>query len=79
MELLKLRFGENSLQLCEVMLKDIADSKRADNFIHTSLGSTTKVCFSPPSHWYYDLIMVMYAVINSWVHLVSTFLAHLST
>lgn len=28
MELLKLRFGEENLQFCEVMIKDIVDSKR---------------------------------------------------
>lgn len=29
-EILKLRFGEATLQVCEVMLKDLADSKRTD-------------------------------------------------
>jgi anaphase-promoting complex subunit 2 len=33
LELLKLRFGETSLQQCEVMLKDISDSKRINNAI----------------------------------------------
>jgi len=33
LELLKLRFGESSLQQCEVMLKDISDSKRINNAI----------------------------------------------
>jgi len=28
LELLKLRFGENAFHNCEIMLKDIADSKR---------------------------------------------------
>lgn len=28
LELLKLRFGETQLHFCEVMLKDVADSKR---------------------------------------------------
>lgn len=35
LELLKLRFGESQLHFCEVMLKDIADSKR----INTHLNS----------------------------------------
>lgn len=30
MELLKIRFGESSLQACEVMLRDIQDSRRVD-------------------------------------------------
>jgi len=34
-ELLKLRFGESSLQLCEVMVKDISSSRRIDFNIHT--------------------------------------------
>lgn len=29
-EILKRRFGEAPLQPCDVMLKDVADSKRAD-------------------------------------------------
>ncbi|KAL8783778.1 MAG: hypothetical protein Q9213_004394 [Squamulea squamosa] len=33
LELLKLRFGEASLQACEVMLRDILDSRRVDNVI----------------------------------------------
>lgn len=34
LELLKLRFGEPALQACEVMLRDILDSRRVDTFIH---------------------------------------------
>jgi anaphase-promoting complex subunit 2 len=33
LELLKIRFGDSSLQACEVMLRDIVDSKRVDSFI----------------------------------------------
>lgn len=33
LELLKLRFGEAALQACEVMLRDIVDSRRVDNAI----------------------------------------------
>lgn len=35
LELLKLRFGETLLHSCEVMLKDISDSKRINYHIHT--------------------------------------------
>lgn len=31
LELLKLRFGESQLHYCEVMLKDVADSKRLNS------------------------------------------------
>lgn len=34
LELLKPRFGEAALQACEVMLRDILDSRRVDTFIH---------------------------------------------
>lgn len=34
LELLKLRFGDSVLHNCEVMLKDISDSKRIDAHIH---------------------------------------------
>ena len=29
------RFGEESLHACEVMLKDVEDSKRANNGVHS--------------------------------------------
>ncbi|KAJ3093051.1 Anaphase-promoting complex subunit 2 [Quaeritorhiza haematococci] len=35
-EVLRAKFGEQSMQLCEVMIKDIFDSKRVDNLIHTN-------------------------------------------
>lgn len=34
LELLKLRFGENALHSCEVMLRDMSESKRINAFIH---------------------------------------------
>jgi anaphase-promoting complex subunit 2 len=33
LELLKLRFGESNMQNCEVMLKDVANSKRINTAI----------------------------------------------
>ena len=35
LELLKLRFGESSLHDCEIMLRDMADSKRINKFIQS--------------------------------------------
>ncbi|XP_031558383.1 anaphase-promoting complex subunit 2-like [Actinia tenebrosa] len=35
LELLKLRFGESHLHFCEIMLKDVADSRRINTHIHT--------------------------------------------
>lgn len=44
LELLKLRFGEAALRTCDVMLKDIADSKRVDaNIKADSRGSTNRL------------------------------------
>ncbi|CCJ29128.1 unnamed protein product [Pneumocystis jirovecii] len=40
LELLKLRFSENSLQMCDVMLHDIAESKRIDTNLHKELNNT---------------------------------------
>ncbi|WVQ64090.1 uncharacterized protein L199_002249 [Kwoniella botswanensis] len=39
-ELLKLRFGEQALQICDVMLKDMADSKRIDDHVQGDIKST---------------------------------------
>ncbi|KAJ1652782.1 Anaphase-promoting complex subunit 2 [Dispira simplex] len=39
LELLKIRFGETSLSSCEVMLKDIGDSRRINQYIHEALAS----------------------------------------
>ncbi|ORX38980.1 hypothetical protein BD324DRAFT_618100 [Kockovaella imperatae] len=38
-ELLKIRFGEAALQVCDVMLKDIADSKRINDHVHGDIKS----------------------------------------
>lgn len=37
LELLMLRFGESSLRQCEIMVKDIGDSKRICNNIHSAM------------------------------------------
>jgi hypothetical protein len=34
-EILKIRFGESALQVCEVMLKDMTDSKRIDGHVQS--------------------------------------------
>ncbi|KAI5060978.1 hypothetical protein GOP47_0023483, partial [Adiantum capillus-veneris] len=41
LELLKLRFGENSMHSCEIMLKDIADSKRINSNIKANTVATS--------------------------------------
>ncbi|XP_074113852.1 anaphase promoting complex subunit morula [Cotesia typhae] len=42
LELLKRRFGENQLHFCEVMLKDIYDSKRIDGLIQSNVNYTAE-------------------------------------
>ena len=42
LELLKLRFGENNLHFCEVMIKDIADSKRINAHISSQLKKSIR-------------------------------------
>ena len=44
LELLKVRFGEASLQNCEIMLKDVADSKR----IHHNFLEVNELFFHHP-------------------------------
>ncbi|RKP36389.1 hypothetical protein BJ085DRAFT_21761 [Dimargaris cristalligena] len=46
LELLKLRFGETNIWICEVMVKDITDSKRISQFVHdqgSADGSATAI------------------------------------
>lgn len=40
LELLKLRFGEDNLQQCEIMVRDIEDSKRINANVRSSLEET---------------------------------------
>ncbi|KAL3471902.1 hypothetical protein BJX99DRAFT_236574 [Aspergillus californicus] len=42
LELLKLRFGDNALQACEVMLRDIFDSRRVDTVVRNDQGMTNR-------------------------------------
>lgn len=35
LEMIKVRFGEANVQQCDVMLKDITESKRVDRVIHS--------------------------------------------
>ncbi|XP_006463280.1 hypothetical protein AGABI2DRAFT_186909 [Agaricus bisporus var. bisporus H97] len=48
LEILKLRFGEMALGVCEVMLKDMTDSKRIDSHIQNQL-SLSSSSSTPPS------------------------------
>ncbi|KAI9874176.1 MAG: hypothetical protein M1830_010102 [Pleopsidium flavum] len=52
LELLKLRFGEGPLQACEVMLRDVLDSKRVDTVIRNdqSFSTSSKTQEAPDLH-----------------------------
>ena len=45
-EILKIRFGEIALQVCEVMLKDMSDSRRTDQHVqqHSSVSMSWFRC-----------------------------------
>jgi len=45
-ELLKKRFGESPLQTCDIIVKDVKDSKRNDNIIHNERGPSGETEFS---------------------------------
>ena len=55
-EILKIRFGEAALQVCEVMLRDMTDSKRIDQHIQNQKNvrepHTLSMAFTnaPPFH-----------------------------
>ena len=49
LELLKVRFGETALQACEVMLRDVLDSRRVDAAIHR--GEAAEFRYSSPRHY----------------------------
>jgi anaphase-promoting complex subunit 2 len=42
LELLKLRFGDSALQVCQVMLRDVLDSKRVDGVIRNDQNMATR-------------------------------------
>jgi hypothetical protein len=44
-EILKVRFGETALQVCEVMLKDMTDSRRTDD--HVQSQRLVRLCRRP--------------------------------
>ncbi|KAF3005098.1 hypothetical protein E8E13_009958 [Curvularia kusanoi] len=41
LELIKMRLGDNNLQACEVMLRDVLDSKRINASIHAATSTST--------------------------------------
>lgn len=48
LEFLKIRFGENELHNCEVMLKDVADSKRINTNLQTVTPKPKVSCIDLP-------------------------------
>ena len=51
LELLKLRIGEANLQACEVMLRDIIDSRRVDSSVQKSIADAAADKYTlPPLH-----------------------------
>ncbi|KAF9255181.1 ubiquitin-protein ligase [Marasmius fiardii PR-910] len=50
-EILKIRFGEAALQVCEVMLKDMTDSKRIDSHVQSQKASTVHPTIISKHFW----------------------------
>ncbi|TIA85251.1 hypothetical protein E3P99_04037 [Wallemia hederae] len=50
-EILKLKFGENTLHSCEVMLKDVADSKRIDQNIRSQIETIIRPIVVSRQFW----------------------------
>lgn len=46
-ELLKARFGENDLHSCDILVKDVKESKRIDQNIHNNFDKSMLVTFRP--------------------------------
>ena len=44
LEMLKLLFGEDNMQTCEVMLKDFAESKRINTRVHEVCIFISEIC-----------------------------------
>ncbi|XP_033327037.1 anaphase promoting complex subunit morula [Megalopta genalis] len=81
LELLKRRFGENQLHFCEVMLKDVYDSKRIDGHIQSDTSYTLEkeefptsalilsAQFWPPfkENWKLELPKIVQTQLNKYV------------
>ncbi|KAI0074021.1 hypothetical protein K474DRAFT_1602300 [Panus rudis PR-1116 ss-1] len=50
-EILKIRFGESALQVCEVMLKDMTDSRRTDQHIQAQKSSALHATIISKHFW----------------------------
>jgi len=55
LELLKLRFGDNALQACEVMMRDIFDSRRVDGVIRNDQGLAQPTTSDEPTEQVPDI------------------------
>ncbi|KAF8264772.1 ubiquitin-protein ligase [Lactarius quietus] len=51
LEILKIRFGEAPLQVCEVMLKDMTDSKRIDQHVQSQSSSVMRPTIISRHFW----------------------------
>ena len=50
-EILKIRFGEAALHVCEVMLKDMTDSKRIDGHVQSQKAVRCSLFYSFLQNW----------------------------
>jgi len=50
LELIKIRLGDDKLQACEVMLRDVLDSKRINASIHSAIDVSPSNALATPDH-----------------------------
>lgn len=50
-ELLKIRFGEEALHVCDVMLKDMSDSKRINDHVHGDIETVVQPLIISRMFW----------------------------
>ncbi|KAF1830544.1 hypothetical protein BDW02DRAFT_94694 [Decorospora gaudefroyi] len=50
LELIKVRLGDDKLQACEVMLRDVLESKRINGTIHTTINAPKATSLVTPDH-----------------------------
>ena len=64
-ELLKVRFGENNLQNCNIIVKDVKESKRIDQNLHANFDMATRSRY-PTEAFGFEKLHAMFASKGYW-------------
>lgn len=65
-ELLKLRFGENNLQACNIIVKDVKESKKIDQNIHNAFDKALAMTFRVQDLLGFEKLHTMFASKGYW-------------